>query len=175
MISRSRVSVSTKTSSPTELARSYGSRSNGRPGPPTGRTCLGVDRRDRVRVRARGGRWEAGGNVVVGDVTRARARRASALGGALARKPPGAMGRVTAIGVDHDLASSQAGICHRSTDDETARGIDESAYAAVFQLGWDHGIEDVLADVRGQLLGGDRFVMLGGEEDRVDRRLLTSM
>src|SRR5216683_3645938 len=130
---------------------------------------------DRVRDLDFAAPREAGRNDVLGDVTSAVGARPIDLCGVFARKTAAAVAGVTAVGVDHDLASSQPGIRDRSTDDETACRIDESADTAVFQLGWDHGIDDVLADVRAQLLGGDLFVMLGGENDGVDHRRLASV
>ncbi len=82
------------------------------------------------------------------------------------------MARKPSVGVDHDLAAGQPSIRHRSADDETAGRVDERADPAVLQLGGDHSVDDVLADVRPQLLGGDLVVMLGGEHHRIhDRRL----
>src|SRR6266852_6721553 len=92
---------------------------------------------DRVRDLDLAAPREAGGNDVLGYVPCAVCARSVDLRGVLAREAAAAVARIPAIGVDHDLASSQPGICQRSTNDEPAGGIDEGADAAILELGWD--------------------------------------
>src|SRR5262249_46174064 len=74
-----------------------------------------------------------------------------------------------AIGVDHDLASGQAAVAHRPTDDEAPGRIDMVGDALMIQHvrgddGFDHVFEHLFADLRKR---GAR-VMLGRHHHGID-------
>ena len=60
------------------------------------------------------------GDDVLGDVSRAIGSRAVHLCRVLAREAAASVARVAAVGVDHDLASGQAGVRDGAADDEAA-------------------------------------------------------
>merc|ERR1712151_242834 len=119
------------------------------------------------------------------------------LGGVLARKRATTVRTPAAIGVDDDLAASEAGVALRTTDDELSRRIDVEVGVVAIEAerrcpaleldlrkgGLDHLLHDclvhvlhawsshLLALVTGALLralGFQRLGMLGRDDDRVE-------
>ncbi len=69
----------------------------------------------------------------------------------------------SAVGVDDDLAAGQAGVAHRAAEHELAGRVDQQpevggVHGVVVQVG-QHGVDDLLPDVRGQ--GGVQVDALG--------------
>src|SRR5437660_7901347 len=121
----------------------------------------GLDDADRVCDLDLAALRQPRGNDVLGHVPSAIGAGPVHLRGVLAREAAAAVAGVAAIGVDHDLATGEAGIGHRPADHESAGGIYERANLAVPQLGRNHSVDDVLADVGTQLIGCDLIVVLG--------------
>ena len=67
---------------------------------------------------------------------------------------------VTAIRVDHDLATCETGVSDRAADDKPSCRVDEGAQPSLSQLLRNHRIDHVLGDVRSKLLGFDLLVVL---------------
>ena len=68
---------------------------------------------------------ELGGDDVLGDVARGVCRRAIDLGRVLAGEGAAAVPRRTAVAVDDDLATGEAGVAHGTADHETPGRIDQ--------------------------------------------------
>src|SRR5206468_963856 len=111
---------------------------------------------------------ETRGDDVLGYVARAVRTGAVDLRRVLAREAPAAVAGVAAVGVDHDLAPREPGVGHRPADHEPAGWVDVGADRSAAKLGGDHGVDDVLGDVRAQLVDRDLIVVLGREDDVVD-------
>src|SRR6185312_4954477 len=111
-------------------------------------------------------RGQPGGDDVLGHVPRAIGAGAVDLGRVLAREAAPAVPRVTAVGVDHDLSTCEAGVGDGTADDKPPGRIDEGP-VPVAQLLGDHLVDDVLGHVGAQLLGLDLVVVLGGDDHRV--------
>ena len=94
--------------------------------------------------------------------------RAVDLGRVLTRESATTVGAPASVGVDDDLAASEASITVGSTDDEAARGVQVVDGLLVEKLGGDDFLDDVLLELSLDLLVGDTFVVLGGDDDGVD-------
>ncbi len=92
------------------------------------------------------------------------------LGRILAREGAAAVAAVTAVGVDDDLAASQARVTHRTADDEATGRVDEVAGVAVEQVRRDRGFNDVLDDAFTQVIARHIVAVLRGDDDAVDAR-----
>ena len=74
-----------------------------------------------------------------------------------------------AVGVHDDLATSQTSVALRSTDDETARGVDEKLSLVREQASRENLLDDVLDAELFDLGVFDIFRMLRGDDDVGDR------
>ena len=90
------------------------------------------------------------------------------LGVVLSGESTTTVGTPATVGVDNDLTASQTGITLRTTDDEAARGLDVVDGAVIEELGRDDLLDDLLLDLRAELLSGDVVGVLGGDDDSVD-------
>src|SRR5205085_7476812 len=86
---------------------------------------------------------EAGGDDVLGDVTRGVGGRAVDLGRVLAREGTAAVRAGAAVGVDDDLAAGQAAVTLRAADDEAAGRVDQVLRFLQPLLG-QHRLDDLL-------------------------------
>src|SRR5208282_3101156 len=111
---------------------------------------------------------QAGGYDVLRDITRHVGGRAIHLGRILAAERAAAVTSHATIGVYDDLASGQSGIAHGAADDEASGGIDVILGVLIEQVGWNHGLDDVLQNVGAQFVVTDTFGMLGGDDYGVD-------
>src|SRR5205085_7284719 len=73
-----------------------------------------------------------------------------------------------AIAINDDFAPGQAGVAMGTADHETAGGIDVIVGLAVHHVRGHHGVDDVLLDIRPELLGGDVVIVLRGEHHSID-------
>ena len=71
------------------------------------------------------------------------------------------------VGVDDDLAAGQAGVAHRSTDDETSSGIDVIFGIGVEQVGRNRGLDHVLHYVSAQRVVGNGFGVLRRDDNGI--------
>lgn len=110
---------------------------------------------------------KAGGDDGLGDPTGSVGSRAIDLGGILAREGSATVGTPATVGVDDDLATGEAGITVRTTDDETTRGVQVVDGLLVEVLGRHDGLDDVLKELSLDLVLGDLLVVLGGDDDGV--------
>ena len=78
-----------------------------------------------------------------------------------------------AVGVDDDLAAGQAGVAHRAAEHELSGRVDQQAvvggvHGVVCEV-VQHGVDDLLADVRGERgLQVDAVGVLSGQHDGVE-------
>ncbi len=79
-----------------------------------------------------------------------------------------AVGALPPVRVHDDLPARQPRVPVRPADHELARGVDVEHEVVVHEVGGEDGGEDVLADVRPDLLQRGAFIVLGGDHDRVD-------
>mmetsp|Transcript_20976 Transcript_20976/g.66462 ORF Transcript_20976/g.66462 Transcript_20976/m.66462 type:complete len:461 (+) Transcript_20976:322-1704(+) len=89
------------------------------------------------------------------------------LGGVLAGEGAATVGTPATVGVNDDLAASEAGITVGATNHEAARGVEVEDGLVIEVLGGDDGLDHVLVEVGGDLVVGDILVVLGGDEDSV--------
>ena len=94
---------------------------------------------------------EAGGDEVLGNVTGHVGGRTVDLGGVLAGEGAAAVTAHAAVGVDDDLAASEAGVAHGPADDEAAGWVDVVLGVGVEELGGDDSLDDVLEDFCAEL------------------------
>ena len=78
------------------------------------------------------------------------------------------MSSPSSIGVNDDLASSEAGVSVGSPNDESPRGVQVEDGLIVKVLCRDDGLDDVLEEVGADLVVGHVGIVLGGDEDGVD-------
>ena len=113
---------------------------------------------DRVRLADRVGDLDLAavgqtrGDDVLGDPAHRVRRRAVDLGRVLAGERAAAVAGHAAVGVDDDLAAGEAGVAHRAADLEPAGRVDQQPVAVGVEADGvaSSGLDDVLADVRGQ-------------------------
>src|SRR5262245_55720880 len=110
------------------------------------------------------------GDEVLGNVTSHVAGGAVDLRWILAGKSTAAVATVAAVGVNDDLAPCDAGVSHRSADDETASGIDVGLGALIHQVGRNDVLDHFSGDEFVKLLVRNRIAVLGGDYDAVDAR-----
>src|SRR5215470_3040044 len=72
------------------------------------------------------------------------------------------------IGINNDLAAGEAGVAHRTTNDEAAGRIDVILGVLVEQVAWDYGLDDILENLGAQLVIAHQFGVLSGNYDRVN-------
>src|SRR5207302_5547966 len=95
-----------------------------------------------------------GGNDIFGDVAAHIGGRTVDLGRILAAEAAAAMAPHATVGVDDNLAPSQAGVAHRSADNKSARRINVVLGIGIEQVGGDRGLDDVLQNVSSQFIIG---------------------
>jgi len=111
---------------------------------------------------------EAGGDDVFGDVARDIGCRAVDLGRILTRESSAAVTAGSAVGIYDDFAAGEAGVAHRSADDEAAGGVDVVLGMLVEPRGREHGLDHMLENVGVEIVVGDGLGMLAGDDDGVD-------
>ncbi len=96
--------------------------------------------------------------------------RAVDLGAILAGEGATAMTTHAAVGIDDNLASSQAGIAHGPTYDKAASGVgvDLQVIGGLDALGLKHRVDDMLDKIGVDLLPCRLLGVLGGDEDLLD-------
>src|SRR5262249_33105696 len=103
---------------------------------------------------------ESGRNDVLGDITSQIAGRAIDLCRILATESATAVTSHTAVGVDDDLATGQAGVAHRSANNEAPRRVDVVLGIGIQHVGRQRSLDDVLQDVGAQFLRAYRLGVL---------------
>ncbi|URD87558.1 putative plant SNARE [Musa troglodytarum] len=90
------------------------------------------------------------------------------LGGILARERTTTVSTPTAVRVNDDLAASQPSITMRSTDDEAPGWVKMEDCLLIEVFLRDDRLDDVLLEVRSNLIVGDGLIMLGGDQHGMD-------
>ena len=108
----------------------------------------------------------------LGDPAASVGGRAVDLGRVLAREGAATVGSPASVGVDNDLAASEAGVAVRATDDEASRRVEVVDSFRVEHGGVDDLVDHVLVEVLLDLLVGDLVVVLRGDDDGVDAERL---
>ena len=126
---------------------------------------------DRIGDLDRAALGKAGRDHVLGEIARCVSSRTIDLGRILAGKGAAAVGRVTAVGIDDDLAAGETAVAVRSADHEVARWIDEEIggllrHPALWQRRF-HRARDHLLDQSGRvfLAVAAFLVVLGRNHD----------
>mmetsp|Transcript_11503 Transcript_11503/g.24032 ORF Transcript_11503/g.24032 Transcript_11503/m.24032 type:complete len:402 (+) Transcript_11503:179-1384(+) len=89
------------------------------------------------------------------------------LGGVLAGEGTATVGAPATVGVDDDLAASEAGVTVGATDHEAAGGVEVEDGLVVKVLGGHNLLHNLVHQVLSDLLVGDGLVVLGGDQDGV--------
>src|SRR5581483_2651923 len=110
---------------------------------------------------------EPGRDDVLRDVARRVRGRPVDLRRVLAAEGAAPVTRVSAVRVDDDLASGQAGVTYRTADGEGARAVDEVPRVLVEPFRGDRRLHDDLLDVGLDALLGHAGVVLRRDDDRV--------
>ena len=111
---------------------------------------------------------EASGNEGLGNPSGSVSGGSVDLGEVLAGESATTVGTPTTVGINNDLSASETGVTLRTTNDETARGLDVVDGLVVEEVGGDDLLDDLLHDFASEVLGGDFFGVLGGDNDSVD-------
>src|SRR5208283_1173179 len=111
---------------------------------------------------------QAGGDYVLGDMTRHVGGGAIDLGRIFSAESAATVASHAAVGVDDDLAAGQAGVAHGAADDETSGGIDVVLGVFVEQVGRDHGLDDMLQNAGAEFVVGHGLGVLRGNHDGID-------
>jgi len=111
---------------------------------------------------------ELSSNEGLGDPTSSISTRTIDLARILARECTTTVSTPATISINDDLTASHTSITLRTTDDETARGIDEVDGLVVDELTRDDLVDDLLTNDLAELLVGDRGIVLSGDNDSVD-------
>src|SRR5450830_168449 len=111
---------------------------------------------------------QAGGDDVLGHVTTGVGGGTVNLGWILAGERATAVTGHAAVAVDDDLATGQAAVAHRATDDEVAGRVDVELGILGQQFGRQHVLDDQLHHAFAQVFVGDVRVVLGRQHDGVD-------
>lgn len=90
------------------------------------------------------------------------------LGEILTGEGSSSVGTPSSVGIDNNLSASETGITLGTTNDESARGLDVVDGFVVKELGGNDLLDDLLKDLRSEVLGGDIIRVLGGDDDSVD-------
>lgn len=78
------------------------------------------------------------------------------------------MGTPTTVSVDNDLTTGQTGITLGTTDDESAGRLNVVDGSVVKEVLGDDSLDDLLEDLRSEVLGGDLLGVLGGDDNGVN-------
>src|SRR5690606_8133900 len=89
--------------------------------------------------------------------------------GVLARERSAAVARGSTVGIDDDLAPGQAAVAHRSADLETPGGVDVKLGLLADPLGGQYRLDDLFHDAVGKVRRADLRMVLGRQDDSVDR------
>ena len=90
------------------------------------------------------------------------------LGTVLARQRAAAMGRKTSVGVHHELAARETGVCFKAALHKSAGGIDEDLRVLVRRKFAQCGQDDVLHQVAAQGVEIGVLFVLAGQHDSGD-------
>uniref|UniRef100_A0A804N322 Uncharacterized protein n=1 Tax=Zea mays TaxID=4577 RepID=A0A804N322_MAIZE len=127
----------------------------------------GLRHADGVRHLHEAAAGEAAGHDALGGLPGHVGAAAVHLGGVLAGEGATAVGSPAAVRVDDDLAAGEAGVTVGPADDEAPGRVEVEDGLLVEVLLRDHGLDDVLLEVGGDLVVGDGLVVLGGDEHGV--------
>mmetsp|Transcript_48062 Transcript_48062/g.94926 ORF Transcript_48062/g.94926 Transcript_48062/m.94926 type:complete len:307 (+) Transcript_48062:1372-2292(+) len=128
----------------------------------------GVSDTDGVRDLDKAALGESGCNNGLGGPASSVGGRAVDLGGVLSREGTTTVRTPTAIGINDDLAASEAGVSVGASDDEAPRGVQVEDGVVVHQLGRDNRVNDVLAEFGTEVVVGDIWGVLSGDDDGVN-------
>jgi hypothetical protein len=123
---------------------------------------------DGIRQLDFGALGQTGCDEILGDIAGHVAGRAVHFRRVLARERAAAVTTHSAVGVDNDFAAGEAGIPMRPTDHKAARRVDVVLGVGIHQVLGDDRVDDQLADLSPQFLGGNMIAVLGGNDDGVD-------
>ena len=127
----------------------------------------GVGEADAVGQLHKGTVAQTSGHEGLGDPAASVGSRAVHLGGVLAGESTSTVGSPASVGVDDDLATSEASITVRTTNDESARGVEVVDGLVIEVLGGHDVLNDVLHQVRADLLVGDILGVLSRDHNGV--------
>mmetsp|Transcript_105698 Transcript_105698/g.227848 ORF Transcript_105698/g.227848 Transcript_105698/m.227848 type:complete len:405 (-) Transcript_105698:20-1234(-) len=127
----------------------------------------GVVHTDRIGQLHKHSVAEAGGDHRLSSPAGGIGGRAIHLGGVLAREGTTSVSAPATIGVDNDLAASEAGVTVRSANNETARGVKVVDGLVVQVLGGHNRSDDVFHELGADIVVGDVLAVLGGNNHGV--------
>ena len=104
----------------------------------------------------------------LGDPSGSVSSRSIDLGGVLTGEGASSVGTPTSIGINDNLSAGKTSITVRSTNDESARGVQMVDGLLIQVLGRDHLGDNVLHKLSLDVLVGDILRMLGGDQHGVD-------
>jgi hypothetical protein len=104
----------------------------------------------------------------LGDPSGSVSSRSIDLGGVLTGEGTSSVGTPTSIGINDNLSAGKTSITVRSTNDESARGVQMVDGLLIQVLGRDHLGDNVLHKLSLDVLVGDILRMLGGDQHGVD-------
>ena len=108
------------------------------------------------------------GNEGLGDPAGGVGGRAIDLGGILAGEGTTTVGTPATVGIDDDLAAGETGVTLGTTDGEAAGGVQPVDGLVVDHVSGEGGLDDLFHEVSLDLVVGDVFVVLDGDEDNSD-------
>ena len=127
----------------------------------------GVGEADAVGQLHKGTVAQTSGHEGLGDPAASVGSRAVHLGGVLAGESTSTVGSPASVGVDDDLATSEASITVRTTNDESARGVEVVDGLVIEVLGGHDVLNDMLHEVRADLLVRDILGVLSRDHNGV--------
>src|SRR5262249_12883214 len=110
---------------------------------------------------------QAGGNDVLGDVTRHVAGRAVHFRRILAGEGAATVAAVAAVTVNDNFAAGQARVAHRPADNKAAGRGDMALGLGGEHTGGNDGLDDVLHDRFVQVLIGNGVAVLRGDDHAI--------
>ena len=117
---------------------------------------------------------QAGSHDVLGHVTTGVGRRTVNLGWIFTRERAAAVTGHAAVGVNDDLATGQAAVANRATDDELASRVDVELGVFVQQFSRQHVLDDQFHHAFAQVFVRHFRVVLGRQHDGVDGHNLSA-
>jgi len=111
------------------------------------------------------------GNERLGNISSEVGGRSVDLRGVLSREGTTSMRAPSTVGIDNNLSSSETSVSSGSTEAELAGGVDDNLGVNEHLL-WNDLVDDLFDKLLTNLFIGDRWVMLGGNEDIVDSNWL---
>jgi len=111
---------------------------------------------------------QAGSNQRLSNPSSGVCSRSIYLSGVLSRESSSTVGAPTAVRIDNNLSASKAGVPVRTTDNESARGVQVIDRPLVQILRGNSGLDNVLHKLFSNIFVGNVLRVLSGYDDGVD-------